>query len=132
MRKVDCYYYDGESDCCGALSDYSKGLAGKEPCIDEKCKMREPTQAFECTAENCPLEFGKVGKCTVHNCEYRTKPQTNFDKITQSVESFVEFIYSQYGGMPPDVPCPMEENASCKEMNCKKCFTKWLQKECEE
>lgn len=125
MRKVDCYYYDGESDCCGALSDYSKGLAGKEPCIDEKCKMREPTQAFECTAENCPLEFGKVGKCTVHNCEHRTKPQTNFDKITQSVESLAEYMDNYRW-------CPYFSKSTCdSEIECKECIKEWLQKESE-
>lgn len=92
MKKVDCYYYDEESNCCGALSDYSKTPCGLVPCTDDKCGMKEPRQTFECTGKNCPLEFGKgIGRCIATICEYRTKP-TNFDKITSSVESLAEFI----------------------------------------
>lgn len=55
---------------------------------------------MKCTGKDCPLEFGKVEKCTVHNCKDRTKP-TNFDKITKSVESLaknlVESIATDWG-----------------------------------
>lgn len=55
------------------------------------------------------------------------KPKTNFDRITESVE-FADWIYSQYGGSPPDMPC---KDTSCEKPNCKECFKEWLQKECE-
>ena len=54
------------------------------------------------------------------------KPRTNFDKITESVENFVQWIYSQYGGSPPDMPC---KETGCENPNCKECFKEWLQKE---
>lgn len=112
MKKVDCYYYDEEINCCGALSDYSKMPCGLVLCTDDKCGMKEPRQDFKCTGKNCPLKFGKgIGKCTATICEYRTNP-TNFDKITESVESLAEFI----------------ETISIKEIS-KERIVQWLLKE---
>lgn len=126
MNKFDCYYYDEESDCCGALSDYSKMPCGLVPCTDDKCGMKEPRQTFECTGKNCPLEFGKTKRCTVHCCEYRTKP-TNFDKITSSVDVLVEFLDKNTDFCTVD---------RCKECShdyiCKDCIKQWLEQECEE
>lgn len=60
--------------------------------------------------------------------QVENEPKTNFDRITSSVESLVEWVYSQYGCSPPDMPC---KDTGCKKPNCKECFKEWLQKECE-
>ena len=92
MNKVDCYYYDEESDCCGALSDYSKMPCGLVPCTDDKCGMKKPRQSFQCTGKNCPMGFN-ANWCTLHDCEHRTVPKpTNFDKITSSVEILADYL----------------------------------------
>lgn len=54
------------------------------------------------------------------------KPQTNFDKITESVESFVEWVLDNYHSVPEQLPCTKSCNGDCGE-----CFKEWLQKECE-
>ena len=55
------------------------------------------------------------------------KPKcTNFDKITESAESFVEWVLNNYYSVPEHVPCKSSCNKDCGE-----CFKKWLQKECE-
>jgi hypothetical protein len=129
MKKVDCYYYDEEINCCGALSDYSKMPCGLVPCTDDKCGMKEPRQSFECTAKNCPLEFGKTKRCTVHCCEYRTKP-TNFDKITSSVESLAEFIDSL--NLIDCSACVGRSLCDCHIRDCKFVFKLWLEQESKE
>lgn len=79
--------------------------------------------------ENAEKEAKENGFVRVKIDNLPKLPRTNFDKITESVESFVKWIYSQYGGSPPDMPC---KETSCENPNCKECFKEWLQKECEE
>lgn len=94
-----CKHYGEEFDCCNLLSDFSNPMTDLRPCTKDE-----------------------------HECKYY-KTRTNFDRITSSVESFVKWIYSQYGGSPPDMPC---KETSCENPNCKECFKEWLQKECED
>lgn len=63
-----------------------------------------------------------------HEEQRQKTKRTNYDKITESVESLAEWIYSQYGGSPADMPC---KETSCENPNCKECFKEWLQKECD-
>lgn len=120
--KLDIYDYpDGHEftvvpcEYCGTY--YEPG--GKE----HKCKKKPKTENLSCTGKNCPLELGKVERCTVHNCVDRTKP-TSFDKITESVESFVEWVLDTYHCVPEQIPCKPSCNNDCGE-----CFKNWLQRE---
>lgn len=55
----------------------------------------------------------------------KIKPQTNFDKITQSVESLAEYMDNYRW-------CPYFSNSTCdSEIECKECIKEWLQKESE-
>jgi hypothetical protein len=83
--------------------------------------------------KKCPLGFKDISKCTVHNCEDRTKPKkTNFDRITENEETFADWIFKSYTNVPENVPCTVENCETTDRMDCKKCFKEWLQKECEE
>lgn len=80
---------------------------------------------MSCTGENCPLEFGKVERCTNHNCEDRTPLKTNFEKITESPEALAEFMDNYEW-------CPYFSNSTCDiEIECKECIKEWLKKESE-
>lgn len=59
------------------------------------------------------------------------KPRTNFDRITESAEAFADWIFKSYTNVPENVPCTVENCETTDRMDCKKCFIKWLQKECE-
>ncbi len=63
--------------------------------------------------------------------ELETK-STNFDRITESVESFADWIFEGYINVPESVPCPIDDCETTNRMDCKKCFIEWLKKECEE
>ena len=101
MNKFDCMYYDEEIDCCGALTNYAMGVVGLVPCSKHQCKMRKPRPLLQ-------------------------KPKrTNFDRITESVESLAE-IMDNYRW------CPYFSNSTCNsEIECKECIIEWLQKECD-
>lgn len=54
------------------------------------------------------------------------KPRTNFDKITESADTFVKWVLDNYHSVPENFPCqPMCSN------DCGECFKEWLSKECE-
>jgi hypothetical protein len=56
-------------------------------------------------------------------------PETNFDKITESVESLAKWLCENYGVMMPEcVPCKATINEVC-EFQCEDCLIEWLQKE---
>jgi hypothetical protein len=55
---------------------------------------------------------------------------TNFDKITESVESLAKFIDCRVGGNCDN--CPVNYDEDCREPVCVDNIRKWLQKECEE
>ena len=64
------------------------------------------------------------------------KPRTNFDRITESVESLAEFIEKYATNC---LYCPLYKLEKCKVTGwkpeselCKKELAEWLQKECEE
>jgi hypothetical protein len=56
------------------------------------------------------------------------KPITNYDKITESVESLAEYI-SSLARKCTFRDCSKEE---CAKFECKDCIKEWLQKECED
>jgi hypothetical protein len=85
MRKVDCYYYDEEINCCGALSDYSKMPCGLVPCTDDKCGMKEPRPLLQMPTQNG--KYIKLGE-----------PKVNYDEITCSYKIINE-IYTQICNM---------------------------------
>ena len=58
--------------------------------------------------------------------------KTNFDLITESAEAFADWIFESYTNVPETVPCTDENCETTDRMDCKKCFIKWLQKECEQ
>lgn len=84
------------------------------------------SDSMSCTGKNCPLGFGEVKRCTVHNCEDRTKPQTNFEKLAESVEALAEF-FATYG-----ISCVQRGNKCDTGKNCKECIKEWLQKEADD
>ena len=67
-------------------------------------------------------------KITKQLVEILTKPKTNFDRITESADAFVEWLFESN----VNEHCT---NSNCKttnRMDCKKCFIEWLQEECEQ
>lgn len=57
------------------------------------------------------------------------KPKTNFDRITESVESLAEFLYELRGCYVHSCyKCPLLSIDECNEKGIKE----WLQKECEQ
>ena len=54
------------------------------------------------------------------------KPPTNFDKITQNVDSFIKWVLDNYNSVPPTLDC----KASCNK-DCGECFKKWLLQDAE-
>lgn len=88
---------------------------------------------MSCTGEKCPFGFGRVLKCTNHDCEFRVVPKpTNFDVITQNVDSFCDWVFESYKNSPENVPCMVENCETTNRMDCKECFKKWLLQESEE
>ena len=67
-----------------------------------------------------------------HEAERQQKPKTNFDRITESVEAFADWIFKSYTNVPENVPCAVENCETTNRMDCKKCFIKWLQKEADD
>lgn len=72
--------------------------------------------------------------CEETGCKYYT-PITNYDKITESVESLAEFIEKYATNCHY---CPLYKLEKCKltgwkieSENCKKEIKEWLQKECD-
>lgn len=53
-------------------------------------------------------------------------PRTNFDRITESVDSFVKWVLDNYHSVPEQFPCQTSCNKDCGE-----CFKEWLQNEIE-
>ena len=63
--------------------------------------------------------------------KYNLKPiqtkqskRTNYDKITDSVESLASFLSVDWW-------CPKGYRITCENKDCKECIKEWLQKECE-
>lgn len=62
-------------------------------------------------------------------CVYQTEPRTNFERITQNIDSFIEWINKNFDNMTPnEMPCTAE--GDCYG-DCNECFKKWLQEEVE-
>ena len=80
------------------------------------CKIKEAFQAFE-----------RLGDANCYDYKCRSKDVqrlTNFDKITQSIESLTEFVYEQmeYCSIAETMPCEQPKH-------CTECLKEWLQKE---
>jgi hypothetical protein len=59
----------------------------------------------------------------------KPKSRTNFNKITESVESLAKWLCENYGVMMPEcVPCKATINEVC-EFQCEDCLIEWLKKE---
>lgn len=73
----------------------------------------------------------KIENCDAFLPDFTCKPQTNYDKITESVESLAEFLE-----LTMDCSlCVVFDKYGCnaiKQMTCKECIIEWLQKECDE
>lgn len=58
--------------------------------------------------------------------EARPYNDTNFDKITQNVDSFIKWVLDNYNSVPPALNCETSCNKDCGE-----CFKKWLLQDAE-
>ena len=59
----------------------------------------------------------------------KPKPKTNFDRITENIDTFIAWINKNFHNLSPEeMPCKAESNC---DGDCDKCFKEWLQKECE-
>lgn len=100
----------------------------------------EPLWCCECQHYH-DYGLGTEGKCEKDNeervyCDFACRmfksksmfPPTNFDKITENVDSFVKWIEETFGIIPESVPCSITMEC-VKEYKCNKCFKKWLQQE---
>ena len=57
----------------------------------------------------------------------KQKPKpTNFDVITQNVDSFIKWVLDNYNSVPPNLDC----KASCNK-DCGECFKNWLLQDAE-
>lgn len=57
----------------------------------------------------------------LHQFKSVKKPPTNFDKITQNVDSFVKWVLDNYNSVPAELNCETSCNKDCGE-----CFKNWL------
>ena len=60
--------------------------------------------------------------------EILSKPRTNFDRITENVESLAEFMFEKLKYMPCSI-CPLAKDCGGE---CKREIKEWLQKENEQ
>ena len=144
MNEIDCMYYDKNENSCALRSSYFPTGRIVAECEGNACQDKTPRpllspppqnahNGMSCTGKNCPLGFGEVKKCTVHNCEDRTKPKTNFDRLTASVESLAEYIYQVTSCCPFKLigvaaPCTIP----LSNKSCTNCIKEWLQKEADD
>lgn len=56
----------------------------------------------------------------------KPKTKTNFEKITESAETFVNWVLDNYHCVPENFPC----QSLCSN-DCGECFKEWLSKECD-
>jgi hypothetical protein len=57
------------------------------------------------------------------------KPQTNFDKITSSVDVLVEWVIKNFHNYPEAIPCLKDSCDSEIKTDCIGCFKEWLKQE---
>ena len=137
MNEIDCIHYDKNENSCALMSSYFPTGRIVAECKGNACQDKTPRpllspppqnthNGMSCTGKNCPLGLGEVKKCTVHNCEDRTKPKTNFDRITASVESLAEF-FATYG-----ISCVSFGDKCDRGKHCKECIQEWLHKEADD
>lgn len=69
-----------------------------------------------------------VKSALLNEMQRREKPRTNFDKITESVESLTEFF--ERNGMSCDDNAA--KNRKCHNQGCTVCIKEWLQQEAED
>lgn len=92
--------------------------------IDNLNKLCFP---FECEGDIKPCEFFKDKSLFVELPKEKPN-KTNFDRITESVDSLVDYIYIA----TDDCPFNYCVNVDCHKGGCKDCIKEWLQKENEE
>lgn len=78
----------------------------------------------------------KIENCDAFLIDLTCKPQTNYDKITASVDALAEFLEltmdcSKCVVFRNKYDCYASKQITCKEITCKKIIKEWLQKECE-
>ena len=73
------------------------------------------------TCPNSPVEKTSAKPILVET----QKPKTNFDKITESVESLAKYIYIY----EVTDTCPISEHDTPCNRKCEECIKEWLQKE---
>ena len=105
--RQDFIWYSAESGC---------------PHYRDKSQLKA---TFKCTSENCPIGFN-ANWCTLYDCEHRTVPPTNFDKITSSVEALAKYLSSQCKCDDCD-----KDKHKCKK-SCKQDIIAWLNEECKD
>ena len=73
----------------------------------------------KCTGIRCPMQHPyKVDECNNTDCQYRTEPITNAERIrAMSVEELAEIIMCPYGSEP---------DLCCTKGTCLDCCEKWL------
>lgn len=97
-----------------------------------KRKYSELLKEYEKLVALCSIEaYKNAEKESKENGFIRVKPnlpkqkKTNFEKITESVDSLAEFVDNYYW-------CPYNNKCDCnKYPDCVGCIKEWLQKECE-
>ena len=87
-----------------------------------------------CTGANCPMQTGKVDTATCDiNCQYRTKPMTNGDRIRAMSDEELSILLHNECCRPNNTACPRLQS-NCFDMfplYCKKCWSVWLKEEAE-
>ena len=78
---------------------------------------------------SCKL-FDKTGGYYID--DETPQPQTNFEKITSSVDALVEWVIKNFHNYPEAMPCLKDDCKSTIKTHCIECFKKWLEQECQE
>lgn len=83
----------------------------------------------KCTGIRCPMQHPyKVDECNNTDCQYRTEPITNADRIrAMSDEELAEFLADDNRVCPPKHPYCSKYVSSCNG-----CFLEWLKQPAEE
>lgn len=76
----------------------------------------------KCTGMRCPMQAGyKVEECNHKDCQYRTEPMTNADRIRAMSDEKLAEIIACPKGLFDRMDC-FDDNRDCKH-----CTLEWLQ-----
>lgn len=86
----------------------------------------------KCTGKRCPMQVGyKVDECDYKDCQYRTEPITNADRIRSMTDQELAVFLSRDLKQPCDY-CQLEDlEGACTETLCDDAMMKWLQQPAE-